>query len=84
MKRTIRVEMTQEMFVVLMAYVSNTRLGGRNEYENAVSDFAIKWKKQGSEAVINQILDDTGLERPAFRIEASEYDGIVFNVEFAG
>jgi hypothetical protein len=79
----VKVKMPVEVFAVMMGYLNNTRLGDRNEYESAISDFAIKMERKGANQIVNSFLDESGLARPVFKVEASDAEGLTFNVEFA-
>jgi hypothetical protein len=81
MNKIVRLELNEAQFAVIYEFVRNIRLGDRNEYENTISDLAISMEEHGAEDYLNKYYDETGASRPTFRVECSEEEGLVFNVE---
>jgi hypothetical protein len=77
---SISVKLTPAEASVIYEFLRNTRLGERNLYENAVSNLCIRMERSGLEDYLNNWYIEHNVNRPAFKIECSEEDGLVFNV----
>jgi hypothetical protein len=74
------INVTPAQFAVIYAFIRNTRLGDRNEYETAVSDLALNMEKSGADDYLKDFYEFSGMQPPVFMVEASDAEGLIFNV----
>jgi hypothetical protein len=72
-----KLKLTPRQLAVIWAFLSETRLGTRNEYEDEISDLCIKLQDKGIEDYLNDELDG---ESPKINVEFNQDDGLVFNI----
>lgn len=77
----IILDISDVQFAAIYGILKNVRLGSRNEYEDAISQLLIDIEGDGAEEWFNDILEDNDLVEPNLRIEASDQDGVIINVE---
>jgi hypothetical protein len=58
--------------------MQNIRLGGRNLFEDAISDLAIQLEEDGAQNYYNAAADTYG--EPYFKYEFNDDEGFVINV----
>lgn len=77
----ILLDISDVQFAAIYGLLRNVRLGSRNDYEDAISELLIDIEEDGAEDWFNTILDRNNLDAPMLRIEASDEDGVVINIE---
>ena len=66
-------------FAAIAHIISHVRLGGRNKWEQAITDWYIDAGNYGIDDLVAEIAQTEGL--PEITIEASDSEGVVINLK---
>lgn len=74
----VQLNLSPEVFLVLYEFLYSTKLGDRNDFETAISDFMV----EGGEDLENLAAELADLYGdPELSVSFSESDGMVFSVQ---
>jgi hypothetical protein len=73
----IKLKLTPNQAAVIFQFLWNTRLGSRNEFESEISDLMIKMEQDGIQGYLEEHVPNL----PKIKVECSEDEGMVFNIE---
>jgi len=74
----VRITLEPAAFAALSEILSHIRLGNRNKWEEAISDWYIAAEKDGMQELAEQVYNQEGIPRISF--EASDSEGVVINL----
>jgi hypothetical protein len=77
-KGTVKLELTEEQFLVINELLFNVELGDRNGFESAISDLMVEMDNDVNKFAINQMVAKHG--KPEISVVA-ENDGFSIRVE---
>lgn len=76
-KTTVQLNLTPEVFLVVYEFLYSTKLGDRNDFETAISDFMSE--NPELDEVAANLSENYG--DPELSVSFSESDGMVFSVQ---
>lgn len=78
LKRNVQLTLTKPEFLVVYTLLTHIRMGGRNYFEDSISDLMIELERDGVDHYLNDAYKEYG--EPKFLFECSNEDGVIINV----